>query len=36
MNAVVLDPAGRVLHHAMGAVPATDASWQQLRLEPSP
>ncbi len=28
MNAVVFEPASGRIHHAMGAVPATDAPWQ--------
>ncbi len=33
MFAVVLEPKARRLHHAAGALPATDAGWQVLELD---
>ncbi len=32
MNAVVIDPAARVIYHAMGTVPATDAPFEAVSL----
>ena len=36
MNAVVLEPAKGLLHHAMGAAPATDAPWQTFSFAEAP
>ena len=32
MNAVVFEPSKGLLHNAMGAIPATDASWQTVDI----
>ena len=36
MNAVVFEPARRVVHAAMGAVPPTSAGWEAVSLEAQP
>ena len=36
MNAVVLEPARRRLHTAMGTVPATESPWEAVDLEEAP